>query len=142
MTPTVRGICTFAVYFFAMMVNKIDRRNTTPTVRGICTFAVYFFAMMVNKIDRRNTTPTVRGICTFAVYFCFVESFKLFTTRVSFRATPARALKIRHLSVLSRNILDRGCQSLFARNRSYGGKQKRLILEGLKALSDFLFPPK
>ena len=25
-----------------MMVNKIDRPNTTPTVRGICTFAVYF----------------------------------------------------------------------------------------------------
>ena len=24
------------------MVNKIDRPNTTPTVRGICTFAVYF----------------------------------------------------------------------------------------------------
>ena len=23
-------------------VNKIDRSNTTPTVRAICTFAVYF----------------------------------------------------------------------------------------------------
>ena len=23
-------------------VNKIDRPNTTPTVRAICTFAVYF----------------------------------------------------------------------------------------------------
>ena len=25
-----------------MMANKIDRPNTTPTVRGICTFAVFF----------------------------------------------------------------------------------------------------
>ena len=28
--------------FIKMMVNKIGRPNTTPTVRGICTFAVYF----------------------------------------------------------------------------------------------------
>ena len=27
---------------FGQMVNKIDRPNTTPTVRGICKFAVYF----------------------------------------------------------------------------------------------------
>ena len=46
-----------------MMANKIDRPNTTPTVRGICTFAVYFFAMMVNKIDRPNMTPMVCSIC-------------------------------------------------------------------------------
>ena len=26
-------------------VNKIDRPNTTPTVRAICTFAVYFFGL-------------------------------------------------------------------------------------------------
>ena len=26
----------------SMKVNKIDRPNTTPTVRGICTIAVYF----------------------------------------------------------------------------------------------------
>ena len=25
-----------------MIANKIDRPNTTPTVRGICTFAVFF----------------------------------------------------------------------------------------------------
>ena len=25
-----------------MMVNKIDRPSTTPTVRGICAFAIYF----------------------------------------------------------------------------------------------------
>ena len=56
MTPTVLGICTFAVYFFAMIVNKIDRPNTTSTACGICTFAVYFFAMMVNKLDRPNMT--------------------------------------------------------------------------------------
>ena len=31
--------------------------------------------MMVNKIDRPNTTPTVRGICTFAVYFRFFDLF-------------------------------------------------------------------
>ena len=64
---------------------------------------ILHFAMMVNKIDRPNTTPTVSGICTFAVYFVLSRFFKLFTTRVSFRATPARALEIRHLSVLSRN---------------------------------------
>ena len=27
---------------FGLMVNKIDRPNMTPTVRGICKFAVYF----------------------------------------------------------------------------------------------------
>ena len=26
----------------SMKVNKIDRPNTTPTVRGICTLAIYF----------------------------------------------------------------------------------------------------
>ena len=54
--------------------NKIGRANTTTTARGICTFAVYFFAMMVNDIDRPNTTPTVRGICTFVVYFVLSRS--------------------------------------------------------------------
>ena len=57
-----------------MMVKKTDLPNTTPTVRGICTFAVYFFAMMVNKIDRPNTTPMVRGTCTFAIYFVLLRS--------------------------------------------------------------------
>ena len=37
------------------------------------------FAMMVNKIDRPNTTPTVRGICTFAVYFSVFRPFCRFT---------------------------------------------------------------
>ena len=36
-------------------------------------------AMMVNKIDRPNTTPTVRGICTFAVYFSVFRPFCRFT---------------------------------------------------------------
>ena len=27
----------------SMKVNKIDRPSTTPTVHGICTFAVFFF---------------------------------------------------------------------------------------------------
>ena len=36
--------------------------------------------MMVNKIDRPNTTPTVRAMCTFAVYFsvCFFFFFFFF----------------------------------------------------------------
>ena len=34
------------------------------------------FGLMVNKIDRPNTTPTVRGICKFAVYFSvFLSAF-------------------------------------------------------------------
>ena len=76
MTPTVLGICTFAVYFLAMIVNKIDRPNTTSTACGICTlnFAVYFFATMVNKLDRPNMTRMVRGICTFVIYFVLLRS--------------------------------------------------------------------
>ena len=31
---------------FGLMVNEIDRPNTTPTVRGICKFAVYFSAFL------------------------------------------------------------------------------------------------
>ena len=27
---------------YVIIANKIDRPNTTPTVRGICTFAVFF----------------------------------------------------------------------------------------------------
>ena len=30
----------------SMKVNKIDRPNTSPTVRGICTFAVYFSVLL------------------------------------------------------------------------------------------------
>ena len=33
------------------------------------------FVMMVNKIDRPNTTPKVRDICTFAVYFSVFRAF-------------------------------------------------------------------
>ena len=79
-------------------VNKKDRPNTTPTVRAICTFAVYFsvfrpffrFTLVyeghfvlcykdVNKKNRPNTTPTVRAICTFAVYFSVFRPFFRFT---------------------------------------------------------------
>ena len=35
--------------------------------------------MMVNKIDRPNTTPTVRAIGTFAVYFSVFRPFCRFT---------------------------------------------------------------
>ena len=31
--------------------------------------------VVVNKIDRPNTTPTVRGICRFAVYFLVFTTF-------------------------------------------------------------------
>ena len=47
------------------------------------------FGLMVNKIDRPNTTPTVRGICKFHVYFSvllsafFVTSF-LFMKGISY----------------------------------------------------------
>ena len=86
MTPTVLGICTFAVYFLAMIVNKIDRPNTTSTACGICTlnFAVYFFATMVNKLDRPNMDSNGSWHLYICHLFCFVEIFKLFMTRVSF----------------------------------------------------------
>ena len=35
------------------MANKIDRPNTTPTVRGICTFAVYFFVEIFKLFTTR-----------------------------------------------------------------------------------------
>ena len=90
-TPTARGICTFAVYFFAMMLNKIDRPNTTPKVRGICTFAVYFFAMMVNKRQAKHDSYG-----SWHLYICRLFCF----------------LEIHDKS----KFLNRGCQSLFARN--------------------------
>ena len=36
--------------------------------------------MMVNKIDRPNTTPTVRAICKFAVYFSVFRPFSRFSS--------------------------------------------------------------
>ena len=62
-----------SILHFAMMVNKIDRPNTTPTVRGIiCTFVTpfIFFAVMVNKIDRPNTTPFVAFVHLPFILFC------------------------------------------------------------------------
>ena len=38
----VSGGGSFQVISFVSDVNKTDRLNTTPTVRAICTFAVYF----------------------------------------------------------------------------------------------------
>ena len=35
--------------------------------------------LVVNKIDRPNTTRTVRGICRFAVYFLVFRPFCRFT---------------------------------------------------------------
>ena len=35
--------------------------------------------LMVNKIDRPNTTPTVRAICKFAVYFSVFRHFSRFS---------------------------------------------------------------
>ena len=35
--------------------------------------------MMVNKIDRPNTTPAVRVICKFAVYFSVFRPFSCFS---------------------------------------------------------------
>ena len=35
--------------------------------------------LVVNKIDRPNTTPTVRGICRFAVYSLVFRPFYRFT---------------------------------------------------------------
>ena len=46
--------------------------NRTKRLRGNS-------AMMVNKIDRPNTTPTVRAIGTFAVYFSVFRPFCRFT---------------------------------------------------------------
>ena len=37
-----RNLTTAFLSSFGLMVNKIDRPSTTPTVRGICKFAVYF----------------------------------------------------------------------------------------------------
>ena len=42
---SVCKICSafrFCIYLYCDNVNKTDRPNTTPTVRAICTFAVYF----------------------------------------------------------------------------------------------------
>ena len=38
----VHGWDVLAISTTGFDVNKIDRPNTTPTVRAICTFAVYF----------------------------------------------------------------------------------------------------
>ena len=35
--------------------------------------------MVVNKIDRPNTTPTIRAICKFAVYFSVFRPFSRFS---------------------------------------------------------------
>ena len=42
---SVCKICSafrFCIYLYCDNVNKTDRPNATPTVRAICTFAVYF----------------------------------------------------------------------------------------------------
>ena len=41
-TSLVHGQDVLAILPTGFDVNKIDRPNTTPTVRAICTFAVYF----------------------------------------------------------------------------------------------------
>ena len=38
----VHGWDVLAISTTGFDVNKIDRPNTTPTIRAICTFAVYF----------------------------------------------------------------------------------------------------
>ena len=50
-------------------------------LRSCVLSSITFWAatMMVNKIDRPNTTPTVCGICTFAVYFSVIRPFCRFT---------------------------------------------------------------
>ena len=41
----------------AMMVNKIDRPNTTPKARAICRFAIYF-----RSFDLFIASPFMKGI--------------------------------------------------------------------------------
>ena len=43
-----------------MKLNKIDRPNMTPTVRGICTFAVYF--SVFRPFCRLTASLFMRGI--------------------------------------------------------------------------------
>ena len=48
------------------VVHAIVRLSSGKTV-----VSILHFAMMVNKIDRPNTTPTICDICTFAAPFIF-----------------------------------------------------------------------
>ena len=48
-----------------MMVNKIDRPNTTPTVRAICKLAVYFSVFRPFSYpgcQRSSRSPAVRNV--------------------------------------------------------------------------------
>ena len=49
------------LYLKSQLLINLCRNRTTAFLSS--------FGLMVNKIDRPNTTPTVRGICKFAVYF-------------------------------------------------------------------------
>ena len=61
-------------------------------------------AMMVNKIDRPNTTPTVRAIGTFAVYFSVFResSFDLFVASLLFMKGISYCVIRRKLEPLNR----------------------------------------
>ena len=49
------------LYLKTQLLINLCRNRTTAFLSS--------FDLMVNKIDRPNTTPTARGICKFAVYF-------------------------------------------------------------------------
>ena len=56
------------LYLKTQLLINLCRNRTTAFLSS--------FVLMVNKIDRPNTTPTVRGICKFAVYFSvFLSAF-------------------------------------------------------------------
>ena len=61
----------------------------TQLLINLCRKFLSSFGLMVNKIDRPNTTPTVRGICKFAVYFsvflsAFLSLHSLFMKGISY----------------------------------------------------------
>ena len=58
---------------------KCYGRPYVPLRSCVLSSIAFWATMMVNKINRPNTTHTVRGICTFAVYFSVFQPFCPFT---------------------------------------------------------------
>ena len=68
-----------AVYWLNMNVLFRVHWAFQSTEKTVLVMLQNKLVMMVNKIDRPNTTHTVRAICTLAVYFSVFRPFSHFS---------------------------------------------------------------
>ena len=76
------SMCRFLSPLIVLVPQDLDSTLYAQVCWLCCVLYMPYFGlvqMMVNKIDRPNTTPTVRAICKLAVYFSVFRPFSRFS---------------------------------------------------------------